>query len=301
MIVLSEYSPQLSPSASAQDLRQATEAARLVGCQVYHIPQDFSQCETAENALAYVPTQEAVTPAVWVGYIPTPERYAAIYEAALGKRIVLVNAPEQHLRAQEFDRAYPFLKGLTPDSLTLTGISQCEEAVARLALPLFVKGAVQSRKSRGWRACVAENLEELRTLCAHLLSLDNRSRGRIIARQLVSFRHSRISAEGFPLGREYRIFVYHEAVLGYGYYWEGDDPLKSLSPEDEARVLNLARLGAERLGVPYVAVDVGQLEDGAWTIVEAGDAQFSGVSQTPLLPLWHALSRLGGATEGTTC
>ncbi len=42
---------------------------------------------------------------------------------------------------------------------------------------------------------------------------------------------------------------------------------------------------ATRVGTPYVAVDVGQVESGEWIVVEAGDAQFSGVSQTPLLPL----------------
>ena len=104
MIVLSESSPQLPPSSSADDLRKATEAARLTGCQVYHMPQDFSQCETAGNALAVVPTQERETPAIWIGYIPDPLRYEAVYIAALEKRIRLLNDPAQHLEVQEFDR-----------------------------------------------------------------------------------------------------------------------------------------------------------------------------------------------------
>ena len=65
MIIFSEFSPGLPPLASTADLRKATEAAKLTGCQVYHIPQDFEQCETADNALAYVPHQETL--AVWIG------------------------------------------------------------------------------------------------------------------------------------------------------------------------------------------------------------------------------------------
>lgn len=289
MIVFSESSPQLSASASTADLRKATEAAKLTGCQVYHIPQDFEQCETAENALAYVPHQKSETPAVWIGYIPDPERYAAIYTAALVKNIRLLNSPEQHLTAQEFDRAYPRLIGLTPESIIITNEAECDDAAAQLGLPVFVKGAVQSRKSRGWKACVAETVEELRLLCRHLLELDNRSRGRVVVRKLVPLRHSRTSAEGFPFGREYRVFLYGTEVLGYGYYWEGDDPLKVLTADEEWTVLRLAAGAARRVATPYIAVDIGQTENGDWIVIETGDAQFSGVSQTPLLPLWSHL------------
>lgn len=292
MIVLSESSPQLPPSSSAADLRKATEAARLTGCQVYNIPPDFSQCETAENALAYVPTQEQEAPAIWIGYIPTPSHYQAIYTAALEKQVRLLNNPEQHLDAQEFDRTYPRLAELTPLSVMITSEDQCAEAVQTLGLPLFVKGAVQSRKSRGWKACVAESLDELRLLCRHLLTLENRSRGRVAVRQLVQLRHTRTSPEGFPFGREYRVFVYEQQVMGFGYYWEGDDPLKPLMPAEEQTVLGLATEAAARVGTPYIAIDVGQIEDGRWVVIETGDAQFSGVSQILVLSLWSRLSQI---------
>lgn len=292
MIVFSEFSPPLRPSASTADLRKATEAAKLTGCQVYHIPQDFEQCETADNALAHVHVQERETLAVWIGYIPTPERYAAIYAAAQEKHIRLLNSPEEHLNAQEFDRTYPLLEGLTPTSLIVTSVDQCAEAAGQLGLPVFVKGAVQSRKSRGWKACVAETADELRVLCGHLLELDNRSRGRVVVRQLVNLKHSRTSAEGFPLGREYRVFLHRSEVVGWGYYWEWDDPLKALAPDEEQAVLTLATEAARRVGTPYIAVDIGQTESGKWIVIETGDAQFSGVSQTPLLPLWSRLARV---------
>ena len=290
MIALSEASPQVPPSASASDIRRMTEAARLTGCQVYYIPQDFSRCETAENALAYVPAQEQETPCVWIGYIPTADRYQAMYAAALGKNIRLLNDPGQHLDAQEFDRAYAKLGSLTPASVMITSEDECDAAVAHLGLPVFVKGVVQSRKSRGWKACVAESADELRLLCRHLLSLEGRSRGRVVVRKLAKLRHCRTSAGDFPLGREYRVFLLHGQVLGWGYYWEGDDPLRELSADEKQTVLSLAAEAASRVGTPYICVDIGQMEDGEWIVIETGDAQFSGVSQVSLLPLW---SRLG--------
>lgn len=47
---------------------------------------------------------------------------------------------------------------------------------------------------------------------------------------------------------------------------------------EEQTVLALATGAAERVGTPYIAVDVGQTEGGEWIVIETGDAQFSGVS-----------------------
>jgi hypothetical protein len=61
-----------------------------------------------------------------------------------------------------------------------------------------------------------------------------------------------------------------------------------LDAEEEKQMLAVARSAAQRVGVPYVIVDVGQVESGEWIVIEVGDAQFAGASQTPLLPLWSA-------------
>jgi len=295
VIVLSEAAEQLPPSASARDIAASTEAARLAGCRVFFLPPDFERCGDAEGALWHVPAQPTPMPAFWVGYIPSPERYAAIYEATRARNLLLPNTPAQHLDAQEFDRAYPLLNDLTPASAVvpvaadLRELSAAADAVG--GFPVFVKGAVQSRKAKGWRACVAENADELAALVAALLWLENRSRGRVVLRRLARLRHSRVGPGDFPLGREFRAFVYRGAVVGLGYYWEGDDPLARLSPDEERTVRALAAEAARRVGAPYVAVDIGQEEGGGWLVVETGDAQFSGLSRVPRLELWSALRR----------
>lgn len=289
MIVLAEAVHQMAPSASLRDLASAVEMARLAGCRIYEIPPDFARCGDADGALAHVPAHSAETPAVWIGFIPSPERYTAIYQAALNKRVRLLNHPTEHLRGQEFDQAYPHLEGITPASRVLTDSSEAAHAAQELGLPLFVKGTVQSRKSRGWRACVAETESHLEVLVRQLLELEQRTRGRVIVREMLRLRHSRTSPEGFPFGREYRVFVYRRQVLASGYYWEGDDPLRTLTPHEESAVLSLALEAGRRLDVPYLAVDVGQAEDGRWWVIETGDAQFSGISQASPFALWNRL------------
>lgn len=290
IFVLSESWENLPSSASSRDLQTATEAARLAGCRVYAIPFDFADCDGADAALAHIPPQETPTPAIWIGYIPSPERYRELYQATLARNLYLINTPEEHANAQEFDRAYPFLSSLTPESAVVSASAEIPSVVACLGLPLFVKGAVQSRKSRGWKACVVYTEEEAIQRANELLSLENRSRGRVIFRRLVTFRHRRTAPGGdFPLGREFRAFLLRGEILALGYYWEGEDLLMHLSHEEEIIVRSLAEEAARRVGTPYIAVDIGQDEEGRWWVIETGDAQFSGRSQINPLALWNRL------------
>jgi len=289
MIVLSEATTQRGATASARENQTATETARILGIPVHYIPEEIPHGFTAKDCLAYIPTQLDETTGIWIGFIPTPERYAEIYQAALSKGIRLVNTPEEHLRSQEFDRAYPFLTDLTPESRIITSATECRDVVSGLGLPLFVKGVIQSRKSRGWKACVAESVSEFERLTEALLSMEGRTRGRVVARKLVNLRHSQTSPEGFPFGREFRVFLYHHHILDLGYYWEGDDPLETLTPDENLQVRALAHDAASRLKVPFLAVDIGQLESGQWIVIEVGDGQFSGYSKIPVLRLWNQI------------
>lgn len=218
-----------------------------------------------------------------------------LYEAAVALNYFLLNTPEEHRRVQEFDAAYPFLEGMTPASEVITSVDECEATAERLGLPLFVKGTVQSRKARGWKACLAESVDEFRRLTAALLELENRSRGKVIARRLVRLRHSR-EINGFPLGREYRVMLYRGQILALGYYWDGRDELSELSPSEREAVQGTAIEAARRLDVPYVAVDIGQLESGEWIVIETGDPQFAGLSQISPLALWNRITGIGATS-----
>jgi hypothetical protein len=216
------------------------------------LPPDFSVCETAENALAYVPPFSPSVPGVWIGYIPAAERYRAIYEAADAKGVCLVNSPEQYQTAMEFDRFYPLLIDLTPESVVLHSLEECASVEERIGYPVFVKGAVKSNKERGWSACVANNATELRTIAESLLAREGRSRGRIIARKLAALRTVGTDGGDFPLGREYRVFLYQNEILACGFYWEGCSHTQELSEKYQQSVRELAHEASRRVGTPYL-------------------------------------------------
>jgi hypothetical protein len=286
IVVFSEISKNTS-SINAREMQAITDAARMFGCHVYTIPSDFEVCETAENALAYVPVFEERILGVWVGYIPTYERYDTIYQAALRRNIHLVNTPDQYRRVMEFDQFYPLLGDLTPKSLILHDATQLGRVEHEIGYPVFVKGAVKSDKEAGWKAVVAHNESELRMIVERILSQPERSRGKVIVRQLVQLKILDEAPNGFPVAREYRVFLYKGDVLARGFYWDIDPP--PLTRQEDTEILDTARKAAHRLETPYIAVDVGQLAHGKWIVIEVGDAQFCGLSHVPVFELWSKI------------
>src|SRR4051812_40062190 len=117
VVVLSEDSFVDPNTINGRELRSIVEAARMLGCRIYSIPTDFDECETAENALAYLPDFDVPVVGIWAGYIPSIERYTAIFDAAAAKGVYLINTPAQHQTAMEFDKFYGLLGELTPESV----------------------------------------------------------------------------------------------------------------------------------------------------------------------------------------
>ncbi|MEM8530863.1 MAG: ATP-grasp domain-containing protein [Chloroflexota bacterium] len=289
VVVFSETDAFPPTNLNTHELHAITETARMFGCRIHPIPQDFNVIGRVENALTYLPTYDSPIPGVWVGYIPSVERYRDLYDGAKAKGIYLLNTPIEHQIAMEFDRFYPRLGQLTPESTTITSVDACENISAQLGFPVFVKGTVKSNKSQGWNACVAHNETELVGLVNKLLTRTNHSRGRVIVRKLAKLRYVNKTTDGFPLGREYRVFVYKNDVLAFGYYWDEQQDAYPLIQSDTQAITALAIEAARQVQVPFLAIDVGQLQSGEWIVIEVGDAQFSGLSHVSVLELWSKI------------
>jgi ATP-grasp domain, R2K clade family 3 len=300
VVVLSEAPlPGHGISRSAQELAQITEVARLLGCRIVPLPAEGAERGTAEEALAaliHAPYRPPV-PGVWIGSIPTLAHYRAVYRAAGALGVRLLNSPAQHQRALEGDRALVALGDLTPATVVVTAVDQCAAAAEQLGFPLFVKGVVKSHKEAGWDACVATSLPQLQRLVEQTLARPAMTRGRVLVRQVAPLRHVEDAVGDFPISREYRVFLAREQVLASGFYWEEYADTWRLTPADEQAVLGLAQEAARRLRVPFLIVDIAQVESGAWLVVEVGDAQCAGLSQVSPLRLWSGLLRVLGAID----
>ena len=265
--------------------RPLLSAAQALGHRVHVIPVDGS-LSAAEPALARGDFEWGVL----LGAGLSQERYQRIHDEARELNITLLNDPTQHRDAEELDRTVALLHPLTAKTEVVQSVAEVQSALTRLPLPVFIRGAVSSAKELGWKACVAETLGEAQTLVTKLLALRAYSRGRALLREVLPLRRLDKMHEGFPLSREYRLFVLDADVLAMGPYWVAEDPFGALTERDEREIRNLAHEVAKRTKVPWLAVDVGQLESGDWKVIETADPACSGLAAVNARDLVGALA-----------
>lgn len=154
----------MAPDDAPDDTVQQTHAARRLGCPVIHLPARLS-VDDVEPALqaagAQLPESE---PATWFGFIPSPEVYRAVYDAAASRGLRLLNDPEQHRTVFELDNAYPYVADLTARTVVVRSPDELEAAQREVPLPWFIRGAMLSNKKKGIDACVAQNLADARRI-----------------------------------------------------------------------------------------------------------------------------------------
>ncbi len=261
--------------------------ARVAQAQGHHVTELLPE-QALEPGAPRLPDFESVgfEWGVLVGDTPTPARYAAIVAEAAAKKVVLLNDLEQHLTALEFHRTVQQLDGLTARTELVSSVDEVDAALTRLPPPVFVKGSLGSRKWYGWDACVAADAASAKARVAKLLALQGLSRGHVLLRELLPLRRLDRVVEGFPQSREYRLFVLDAEIITQGAYWPLGDPFGELLPREQREVQALGREVAIRTRVPWLCVDVAQLETGEWRVIETGDpasCALGGVSPSNLV------------------
>lgn len=199
------------------------------------------------------------------------ERYQALHESARSKNVTFLNDVMQHADAMELDRVVTSLGRFTAKTEVVSRLEDVRLALTRLEFPVFIKGAVRSLKRDGWAACVAKTVEEAEARVQQLLELPTHSRSRVLLREVLPLRRIDQTVENFPLSREYRLFVLDADILALGFYWPGGDPFGALTERELREVHELAHEAAVRTRVPWLCVDVAQLDDGSWRIIETQD------------------------------
>jgi ATP-grasp domain, R2K clade family 3 len=251
-------------------------AARALGHRVHVIPPEA----TLEADAPRIPGLERgdFEWGVLYGDTPTPERYRRLHDEARALNITLLNDPTQHVEAVELHRTVERLEGLTARTAVVCQVSELAAALERIPPPVFIKSTVHSRKWFGWKACVADDANEATALVTKLLAMHSQSRDHVLVREVLPLRRTGSTYEGFPLSREYRMFVLDADVVALGYYWPFGDPFGALTERDERELRALAHEVARRTRVPWLCVDVGQLETGEWRVIETGDPACSGLA-----------------------
>ena len=286
MLALYESSSDQAQTASLGDLRENVEAARRSGAKVVAIPPAFREDIPVQESLSFLKRQGRLSPAVWLGGIPRAEYYDQLYDALLQRNVRLLNDPIQFRRSMYLDESYPYLGELTFETIAVDDSTGLERAMSRFDGPMVVRTAVPRTKGRDWSQCLAQTRDQARELGESLLA-----RPRVPGRPALVVRRwqpLRRMADG--LTRELRVFVFEGTVLEMGAYWAAQTA--SMDDPAVAPALSLAREAQRRLDVPYLAVDVGELAEGGFVVLETWDAQCATTRTISKASLWTRLLRL---------
>jgi hypothetical protein len=227
-------------------------------------------------------------------YFPEPEtcilrigaiiNYAEKVEELLSRGLMVVNTPENHLRASELSEWYPIISEFTPQSLCQETFPSVEEVERSFDWPVFVKGSRQTSRHNP-ELSIAHNGHEY-------VELENRYRTDPILRwQKVAVREfmNLQTVPGNVPGKikpslEFRSFWWYGVCVGWGPYWY-QVPVYDAS--DITKGLEIAEEAARRLNVPFLVVDIARTVDGRWIIIECNDAQESGYAGIVPQVLWR--------------
>lgn len=199
----------------------------------------------------------------------------------------LVNSPVEHAYIADFEY-YEDLVGLTPKTwFTLS------DAIREHNGPFVLKGRTNSRKMQFREKMVAMNCREAVDLHRELSNDPTIGPQGIIVREMLNLRILEPSVAGPPFANEWRCFFYKGRSVADGYYWSGASEGTSEigRPAFEALGRPFAQWAADILKerTNFFAVDVAELADGSWTVIEVNDGQMSGLSDIPPLRFYEGL------------
>jgi hypothetical protein len=198
----------------------------------------------------------------------------------------LINSYQDHRYVADLSAYYLDLEGITPK--TWFSMEEVEGDG-----PFVLKGETNSRKGR-WRT--------------HMFAKDRKAAGdvyweltndvffqdtkqRICIRQFVPIKKYYDSINGMPITKEFRFFMYKDKVLSSAYYWSDHlDESPSADEVPEEFIQEVARRVGNR--IKFYVIDVGQLENDEWIVVELNSGQMAGLSENDPNVLYSNLEKV---------
>lgn len=198
-------------------------------------------------------------------------------------------SPEEHRRASKLSGWYPLLSGCTPFSKIYPKLPPLELVRKDFFFPFFVKGDRQtSRHSR--KLCIIEN-ESMYLQLQQLWETDTILHWQEVAiREYVPLKAVDTSSfpDMVPLSYEFRLFFWRRQLVGWGPYWTIGKHYR-LDAADREAAFTLGQHAADRVNVPFLAVDLAKTEKGEWIVIEVNDGQESGYAGVDVRRMWESI------------
>lgn len=244
------------------------------------------------RAVRRVAAQPDATPALYRGWMLTPDQYTQLFAALAALGIHLLNDPAAYRHCHYLPEWYAALAANTPRSVwTKVEGDMSMPRIMELLRPfgdaaMIVKDFVKSRKHEWNEACYipsASDAAAVERVVRRFVELqgDDLSEG-LVFREFVEFEPLTVhSRSGMPLTNEWRLFFLDSRPVSALHYWDEGDYGDAMPPADQFGAA--AALVRSR----FFTMDVARRRDGEWLIVELGDGQVAGLPERADVPAFY--------------
>lgn len=250
--------------------------SKTIGVRVY----DFTfRHYFPTQSLHYLPSQPVVAR---IGAFPD---YRFAYASLQQEGIALIHTPEQYQRCSMLPHWYPLLMDLTPKSRVFETFPSAKEIEDEFSWPVFVKGERQTNKHKK-SLSVIENAAQFEALLSHWKQNPVLHWQKLVCREYVPLQLvEQAAGDRLPSSYEFRLFYWKGQLVSIGRYWYEASPY-ALSPQEQTQVEALGNQVAQRLSVPFLAVDIAKTLEGKWIVIEVNDGQESGYAGNNPTFMW---------------
>lgn len=280
MIVLFCRDPEARAAQPEPPWAREAEIARELGGEVGLIDHDALSAGDLRGALRGLGGAQG--PALYRGWMLTPERYQELHAALAGRGVALATSPAAYRLCHHLPVSYAAIEPYTPRSVWLAreeGLTP-ERIAARLSElgpgPAIVKDYVKSVKHAWEEACflpsTRDTEEALRVVERFLEWQGSSLAGGLVFREFVQLASLGPHPQsGMPLTEEYRAVVWQGQVASVFPYWDAE-AYPEAAPPPRAWLKEIAA----RVESPFFTLDVARRTTGEWIAIELGDGQVAG-------------------------
>ncbi len=275
-------SDPLDPSQPDRAYEDEVRAAQAAGFEYELFNFEKLVEDDSVSAVRRIKINDNPEPAIYRGWMLRPAVYEQLYNALQERGIILINSPVAYRHCHYLPDSFAIIAIHTPktlwiplpDCLDMTLVTQ--EITAFGDKPLIVKDYVKSRKHEWTEACYissASDTQAVERVVKRFLELqgDEFNEG-LVFREFVPLQKiGTHSKSGMPLTKEFRFFFFDAQLLHSSEYWMEGDYSNSKPP------LEIFQKVAEKVQSRFFTMDVAQLVNGEWVIVELGDGQVAGL------------------------
>ena len=225
---------------------------------------------------------------VYRGWMLKIKHYAELWTILISNGISLINSPSQYEMVHYFPKAYPLIKKQTPitkwikkETLESGNVdyvkSVIKTKIADFKNKFIIKDFAKSLKLKNNSIQVYSKYQNTDYLYSKIISFiaDRKTFGNfyggIVFKEFVNLK------QYMAISNEWRMFVLDGSIISC----EQNTNLHSVISQPQIKHFERA---AKKLPVSFFTMDVAELINGDWIIIEVGDAQVSGLAtnQNPI-------------------